>query len=45
MTDTDERLSALETRLAELENVLDRLKKYARLTPTGRVLLKIVGAS
>jgi hypothetical protein len=41
--DTDERLSKLEQRLDEYERLIERLKAYARLTPTGRVLLKVLG--
>ena len=42
--DTDERLSKLEEKLAEYDKLIARLKAYARLTPTGRILLKVLGA-
>lgn len=43
--DTDERLSMLEGRLAEHDRLIARLKAYARLFPSGRVLLKALGLS
>jgi hypothetical protein len=41
--DTEERLSRLEAKLAEYDGLIARLKAYARLTPTGRILLKTLG--
>jgi hypothetical protein len=42
--DTEERLTELEAKLAEYDRLLERLKAYARLTPTGRLMLKVLGA-
>lgn len=42
--DTEERLSRLEAKLAEYDRLIGALTAYARLTPVGRLLLKIVGA-
>jgi hypothetical protein len=42
---TEERLSRLEAKLAEHENLIAKLKAYAVLTPAGRMLLKVLGAS
>lgn len=42
--DTEERLSQIETKLAEYERLIERLKAYARLTPTGRMFLKVLGS-
>ena len=41
--DTDERIAALERRLAEYDTLIGRLIAYARLTKGGRLLLKAVG--
>lgn len=41
---TEERLSRLETKVAEYESLIGKLKAYAALTPGGRMLLKILGA-
>ncbi len=43
MTDTEERLSALERKLAEHEALIAKLAAYARLTPAGRLILRVVG--
>ena len=43
--DTDERLSRLESRLAEYDRLISALKAYARLTAGGRLLLKSLGVS
>jgi hypothetical protein len=42
---TDERITALEKRLEEYDRLVARLKVYARITPTGRLLLKALGIS
>lgn len=44
MTTTEERLSRIEAKVAEHESLIAKLKAYALLTPTGRMLLKILGA-
>lgn len=41
--DTDERISALEARLAEYDRLISRLIAYARLHPSGRLMLKMLG--
>lgn len=41
---TEERLSRLEEKMAEHETLIAKLKAYAALTPTGRMLLKILRA-
>lgn len=41
--ETEERLSKLEEKLAEYDKLIDRLKQFARLSPTGRALLKVLG--
>ena len=41
--DTDERLSKLEAKLAEYDRLIAKLKLFAKLSPTGRMLLKAVG--
>ena len=41
--DTDERLSRLESKLAEHDDLIQKLVIYAQLTPTGRMILKILG--
>jgi uncharacterized coiled-coil protein SlyX len=41
--DTDERLSRLESRLAEHDDLIAKLIVYAQLTPAGRMILKILG--
>jgi uncharacterized coiled-coil protein SlyX len=43
--DTEQRLSALEARLAAQEALIAKLRAYAALTPTGRAILKILGLS
>lgn len=43
--DTDERLSRLEAKLVEYDRLVAGLKAYARLTPTGRMLLKVLGVT
>jgi hypothetical protein len=43
--DTEERLSALERKLEAYDRLTARLTAYARLTPTGRMLLKVLGVS
>jgi hypothetical protein len=43
--DTQERLSALEARLAEYDRLIEKLKAFARLSPAGRLLLKGMGLS
>jgi hypothetical protein len=43
--ETDERVAALERRLAEYDELVARLKEYARLTAGGRLLLKVLGTS
>jgi uncharacterized coiled-coil protein SlyX len=40
---TDERLSQLEAKIAEYERLIGKLKEYARLTPGGRLMLKVLG--
>jgi uncharacterized coiled-coil protein SlyX len=40
---TEERLSALEEKQAEHEALIAKLAAYARLTPAGRVILKVIG--
>jgi uncharacterized coiled-coil protein SlyX len=42
---TDERITALEERLAQYDALIAKLRAYARLTTTGRVLLKALGIS
>lgn len=42
---TEERLSALETKLAEHEKLITKLRAYAVLTPGGRMILKVLGLS
>lgn len=42
-TDTDQRLSRLESRLAEHDRIITALKAYAKLHPAGRTLLKVLG--
>jgi hypothetical protein len=41
--DTEERLTALERKLAEHEALITKLIAYARLYPAGRLLLKGLG--
>jgi len=41
--DTDERISQLEARLEEYDRLIARLKVFALLSKTGRVLLKVIG--
>lgn len=41
--DTEQRLSALERKLAEHEQLIAKLAAYAKLTPTGRTALKLLG--
>lgn len=41
--DTEERLSRIESRLAEHDRLIERLINYAKLTPAGRVVLKVLG--
>lgn len=41
--DTDERLSRLESRLAEHESLIQKLIMFAQLTPKGRFILKVLG--
>lgn len=41
--DTEERLTKLEAKLAEYDRLITALKAYAKLTPTGRILLKVLG--
>jgi uncharacterized coiled-coil protein SlyX len=41
--ETDERISALEARLAEYDQLVARLKAFAALSRTGRMLLKVIG--
>jgi hypothetical protein len=41
--DTDERLSRLESQLAEYDRLISRLKQYASCFPAGRVVLKFLG--
>lgn len=41
--DTEERLSRIESRLAEHDRLIERLISYAKLTPAGRVVLKVLG--
>jgi hypothetical protein len=43
--DTDERLTRLESRLAEHDRLISMLKQYARMFPAGRALLKALGIS
>jgi uncharacterized coiled-coil protein SlyX len=40
---TEERLTRLEEKLAEHDAIIVRLTDCARLTPTGRMILKILG--
>lgn len=42
---TDDRLAVLERKIAEHERLISVLKQYARLTPTGRALLKLMGST
>ena len=39
----EERVTFLEERLAHYDSLIARLAAYAKLTPTGRLLLKAVG--
>jgi hypothetical protein len=41
--DTDERLSALEAKLAAHDELIGKLIKFAGLTPGGRYILKSLG--
>jgi uncharacterized coiled-coil protein SlyX len=41
--DTDERLTALERKLAEHDTLIARLVAFARLTPKGRMILRALG--
>lgn len=41
--DTEERLSALERQVHEHEAIIAKLAAYARLTPVGRAVLKVIG--
>lgn len=41
--DTDERLSALEQKLADYDALVERLVAFARTTPKGRVVLALLG--
>jgi len=38
--DTDERLTRVEKKIEELDNLIAKLRVYATLTPAGRALLK-----
>jgi hypothetical protein len=40
---TDERLGALETKMADLERKLSLLVQFAKLHPAGRAMLKMMG--
>lgn len=41
----EERVAWLELRLAHYDSLVAKLRAYARLTPTGRMLLKALGLS
>lgn len=41
--ETDERISALERRIAEYDTLVGRLIAYARSTAKGRLFLKVLG--
>lgn len=41
---TDERVTALEKRLAEYDELIRRLTTLARVLPKGRLILKAIGA-
>lgn len=43
--DTDERLSRLERRLDGHDQLIAKLKAYARLFPAGRLILKALGTA
>lgn len=43
--ETEERLSALEAKLREYDRLIEKLKVFAKLSPTGRLLLKAIGLS
>lgn len=41
--DTEERLSALERKLETYDALIAKLTVYAKLHPSGRLLLKVLG--
>jgi hypothetical protein len=41
--DSDERIALLEKKVSEHDKLIAKLVAYARLTPTGRMLLKALG--
>ena len=44
MTETEEeRIALLEERLAYYDGVVSRLIQFARMTPKGQVILKVLG--
>lgn len=43
--ETDERVAALEAKIAEHDRLIARLIAVAKLTPAGRVVLKAAGLS
>jgi hypothetical protein len=43
--DTDERVSVLEARIAQYDKWLTALILYAKLTPAGRKILKIMAVA
>jgi hypothetical protein len=41
--DTEERLNALERKIEHYERMIDKLRAIARLSPTGRMIVKALG--
>jgi hypothetical protein len=41
--ETEERLSALERKIEQYEALIDKLRTIARLSPTGRMIVKALG--
>lgn len=43
--ETEDRLAALEAKLAAYDTLIARLVKFAQSTPKGRLMLKVLGLS
>jgi hypothetical protein len=43
--DTEERVTLLEQKLADHDRLIGKLIAYARLTPSGRMILALLGIS
>jgi hypothetical protein len=41
--DTEERLTALERKIEKYERMIAKLRTFAQLSPTGRMLIKALG--